>query len=122
MNAKEVYKARQKAEQEGVWCDVPGGEIKLKAASARNKEFARAIKGYASGQKISDDKFFEKMVKVCANSVVLDWDGFDEEYTPEAFISVCEELKDCGFLEDVMALAMDKDMFNAVAEAQAEKN
>jgi hypothetical protein len=122
MNAKEAYKARKEIEESGVWCELVSGSVKLRAASGRNKEFARLIKGFNQNQRISDDVFFDKMRDVCAKSIVIDWEGFDVDYSEQAFIDTCDELKDCGFLEDVISMAMDKDMFNAVARAQAEKN
>lgn len=118
----EAYKARQKAEQEGVWAEILCGEVKIKAACGRNKEFMRLTKGIQNGQRINDDKLFEQLVKTCAKSVVSDWDGFEVDYTEEAFIETCNDLKDCGFIEDILALAMDKDLFNQVALAQSEKN
>lgn len=124
MDIKEAYKQRRKIEEEGVWCAMFGNsdaEIKIKATS-RNKEFARLIKGVINGQRISDDILFDKLVKACAESVVLDWKGFESDFSKDAFIEMCNELKECGFLEDVLAFAMDAEMFNQVAIAQTEKN
>lgn len=118
---KEAYIARKEAEESGVWVDLLAGEIKIKAV-ARNKEFSRLIQGVTDGQRISDDKLFDKLVTACGKTVVVDWDGFEIDYSPESFADVCNDLKECGFLEDVLALAMDKEMFNQVAVAQAAKN
>lgn len=119
---KEAYKARASIEQEGVWMDILGGEVKIRAASGRNKEFVRLTKGLQAGQRINDDKLFDKLVEVCSQSIVLDWSGFGQDFTPSAFRETCEELRECGFLEDVMALAMDSEIFNKVALAKISKN
>lgn len=119
---QDAYKARAQVEQEGVWMDILGGEVKIKAASGRNKEFIRLTKGLQAGQRIDDDKLFDKLVNVCAQTIVLDWAGFGQDFTASGFKETCEDLRECGFLEDVMALAMDSEMFNKVALATITKN
>lgn len=122
MNAIEAYKARAEVEQEGAWVDLLGCKLLIKAANGRNKEFARLTKGLSAGQRIDDDKLFDKLVSVIGKTIVTDWEGFDDEYTPEAFEEVCNQLKDCGFVEDVMAASMDAKMWDEIAIAKTEKN
>jgi len=121
---EKAYEARKAIEEEGVECQLMAGWVALKAATGRNKEFVRMTKGIASGQKINDDAAFEQLAKTVARTVVTGWDSkaFGAEYSPDAFIEKCNALRKCGFLEDVLEFALDKEMFNAVAVAQAAKN
>lgn len=122
VNIKDAYKARLDAEQTGVWCDLLVGEIQIRA-TARNKEFLRLTKGIQSGQRINDDELFKKLAVAVGKTVVVDWsEEFGGDYSPDAFIALCEELREEGFLEDVLSLAMDREMFNQVAIAKTAKN
>jgi len=122
-NIIEVYKERRRLEQSGVWCKLPAGRIKVKSA-IRNPEFARKVKPFAEnlGELQEDDAAFKEVIAILAETIVLDWDGFGEDYTSERFIEICEELKDCGFAEDVLQFILDKDLFNQIAVAKAGKN
>ena len=119
----EVYKARREIETTGVWCNLPMGRVLIKSAM-RNPEFARKVKPIADqlGRLQDDMELFKEVVQILADTIVLDWDGFDEEFTPERFVDICTELKDCGFADDVLAFVLDKEMFNQVAVAKTAKN
>ena len=118
-----VYNERRKLEKEGVWCNLACGRVKIKSA-VRNPEFARKVKPFAEnmGDLQEDDKVFAEIVQILSETIVLDWDGFGADYTPEGFVDVCSQLKDCGFAEDVLQFVMDKDLFSQVAVAKSAKN
>lgn len=122
-NVAEVYKARRKLEQEGIWCKLPAGRIKLKSAM-RNPEFTRKVQPFANklGEIQEDESIFRDIVEVLAETIVIDWDGFGEDYTAERFVEFCTELRECGFTEDVLQFVMDKELFNQVAVAKTAKN
>lgn len=122
-NVMEVYKARRKLEQEGVWCKLPAGRVKIKAA-IRNPEFSNKVKPFLDNLADiqEDDKVFSDIVEVLAETVVIDWKGFGDNYTAKRFVNLCVELKECGFAEDVLQFVMDKDLFNQAAVATTAKN
>ena len=119
----EVYKARQKLEQEGVWCKLPAGRVKIRAA-VRNAEFSTKVKPFLDNLADiqEDETVFTDIVGVLAETIVIDWKGFGENYTPKRFVDLCVGLKECGFAEDVLQFVMDKELFNQAAIATTAKN
>lgn len=119
MGVKEVYAARKKLQEEGIWCVIPGGKVKIKPARG-NDALLKKIELF--DEDASEDVMFNDLVDAVATDVMLDWEGFDTEYSKETFIETCTDLRDCGLLQDIVGLVMDKEMLDNVAIAKAAKN
>lgn len=118
----EAYKARKEIEEQGIWCVILGGKIKIRHGHG-NKDLANKMQKINDPSKnMSEDEMFAEIVLAAADHVVLDWEGFDEDYSRDYFIKMCEELKEHGFVQDVMAHAVDVDMLNQIAIAKTAKN
>jgi hypothetical protein len=117
-----AYRARKEIDEAGIWVKMLSGKIKIKSA-LRNIEFARKIKPFADNpESLENEDVFDGLVDILADTIVLDWEGFGVEYSKDSFIETCSDLKECGFVEDILEHVMDKELFNQVAIAKTAKN
>jgi len=116
----EAYKARQKIESDGVWVELIVGSVKVLPMNSRNKPLANFLK--KSKGKGFSELDFDAGVKLFADYLVIDWEGFDEEFSKERFIEICHELKEAGFADDIAGYVRDEELFNQAAAAKIAKN
>lgn len=132
MKLRQEFATNTDLETEGVWQDLgDGGRVKV--ARLGNPKWQRAynklphgLRNAASSGRLKGaqaDEFDKRNARVLAETILLDWDGMEEEdgtpipYSVEAAEQALFELKD--FRTAVVQLAGD--MANFQAEEVAEK-
>jgi hypothetical protein len=138
-NVAERREWQEATASNGVWCpiyiDGEDSGSKAKIAPARNKNFqakyrrlekialtrSRKKKFEDLSSEVQQDVFFE----ACYETVVLDWEGVEEdgkelEFNEKNFLLVMKEV--WGFSEEILGYSMTEETFKAEHVEEVEKN
>ena len=133
MNIYSKFKTDENAETNGVWVDIgDGASVKVARLGNPNHEkiMERLRKPYRgilrTGGSLPDSVSTDIAIKGIVDSILLDWDGFQDEngkdlpYSQEAADKLLREMKD--FRELVAFLATEQETFRAEGLKEAAKN
>jgi hypothetical protein len=127
------FKTDKGAESEGVWVDLPEG-LRLKIARLSNPKAANYLddlrrpylRAYRDGN-LPLDTAKKFIIKTVAKYVLMDWDGLTEDdekthivYSEEKALELLESSDD--FLNTVVGLAGDRDLFLEEMQEEGRKN
>lgn len=103
----------------GVKVDLGNGESVTVARSGNtlfNKELRKVAKKYGTTfQSLSDDKLEQLVMDVYCKSVLLNWEGFEKEYSHAAAVEVMLDPANVEFRELVEKLASTNETFRRQA-------
>lgn len=130
MDIKKQFATDRNLEIEGIWVPISDG-ARIKVARMNNPEFNKLFrklsKPYMTALQtgtLSEDISEEIMLECYAKTVLVDWDGIEENgeqvpYSPE---KAKEYLQIDTFRQFVLNIARDFNNFKAEIEAQEVKN
>lgn len=125
------YKTDAKKENEGVWQNLGDG-VKVLVARWNNKNFNRVMEGlmkphqYAlRNNNLPDDVAAEILSKVMARTVLLGWEGLEEDGVPVVYsqkeaLRVLTDYKD--FKAHVQSVAQSMEVYKSQEDEETEKN
>ena len=133
MNAYKMFKTDQNLATQGIWLDYGGFKILVAYAGETNTNYRRVLaskmRPYLRQLKmgtLSDEKAHALYTEVYAESVILGWEGMEDEegkklpFTKENVIKVMNDLP--ALFRDIEAQAQELSLFRAGEKAEIEKN
>ncbi len=131
MDIKKIFKTDPIAEKEGVWVDIDDSSSIL-IARVGNPRFKSMLERLTLPYKsairkgtLSQDVFDKILAKCTAETIVLDWRGFEEDgnsipYSPEKAYEYLTEYPD--FRDFVESCSESMELFRCKEDAETEKN
>ena len=131
MDLKKIFGTDRKAEDAGVWVDIgQGARVKVaRDTSTRYRERLRDVlrpyRGSIVAGALSDEQAQKLFAKAAAGTLLLDWEGIEQDGRPLAFsIDAAEQLMADlpDFYRAVESFSKEAALFRETHEAAEQKN
>lgn len=131
MDVKKRFATDRTLELDGVWVQIDK-DARVKIARRDNPRYREVLRRESAPYRqaaragmLSDETAEQILIKVLAETVVLDWEGFTENgkplpYSKENAVRLLTELKD--FLDFVVSASAEAELFKAQADEADAKN
>ncbi len=131
MDIRKHFGTNQKAEEAGTWVDIGQG-ARIRVARNTNtryreklRDILRPYRGAISANALDDKTSHALLAKAFAGTVLLDWQGIEEDGKPLAYTIEDAErlLRDAPeFYRSVESFASDVGLFRDQSESAEQKN